>query len=428
MRKIVIILSVIAIQVCFGQTPTLTITEVNYNSDSTQNPGDWFEIYNYGPSTIDLSLYRLRDSSGTGLYLIQPGVTIPAGGYLVFCADTQQFDAIYNITNRIGNLGYGLNNNTDGIRIFDNLNLPVIEMYYQDSLPWPIGADGFGRTLELSTVGSNPADPASWKTGCVLGSPGGPYISCVNETIVVSEINYKSSPTQNAGDWFEVRNIGSTPVDIGNYGVRNHKNDLHYLIPPGTVLDPQEMVVIYNTPALFLTQFPFVSNKVGPFLFGLDGDGDAIRLYNANDKIIFSVYYDDDNLWPNQPDGFGYTLEADTNFLFARDVNNSTSWFAGCPEGTPGFKYNPDCLGGTNDEQELSLLVFPNPTSDFIQIQFKEPLNEWTSTIYNTVGQTISKSENNTSLNLSNLTNGNYILEIQSQSTIVRKKIIVLHE
>jgi hypothetical protein len=428
MKKILFIISMLSLNICSAQAPTLTITEINYNSDSTRNSGDWFELHNYGASSIDLSLYRLRDSSFAGLYLVQPGVSIAAGGYLVFCSDTQRFDAVYNITNRIGNLGYGFNNNTDGIRIFDNTNTLVVEMFYQDSLPWPIGADGFGRTLELINSSLNPADPASWRNGCMLGSPGSAYSPCVNETLVVSEINYKSAPAENAGDWFEIRNIGSSSIDIGNYGVRNHKTELHYLIPAGTILAPQEMVVLYNTPALFIPQFPWVMNKVGPFLFGLDGDGDAIRLYDNNDKIIFSVYYNDDAPWVNTPDGFGYTLEADTNFIFSRDVNNASSWFAGCPEGSPGVKFNPNCLGAIEGELENIVKIFPNPCADILQIQFEEGMDGWEVELYNSMGQLISKQKNITTWDVNHLPNGSYILSIKTSNFSGRKIIFISHD
>lgn len=428
MYKRILIILITLFQLGFAQSPTLTITEICYNTDSTRNTGDWFEIHNYGGSAIDLSLYRLRDSSLTNLYLVQPGVSIPAGGYLVFCADTQQFDAVYNITNRIGNLGFNLGNNDDGIRIFDGTNTLVMEVFYQDSLPWTMGADGWGRTLELNNVSSDPTLPSSWRTGCMLGSPGGPFIPCVNETLVISEINYKSAIPQNAGDWFEIRNIGNTTVNIGNYGVRNHKNELHYLIPAGTTLAPQEMVVLYNTPALFNAQFPFLPNKVGPFLFGLDGDGDAIRLYDANDKIIFSVYYDDDPPWDNTPDGFGYTLEADTNFLFNRDVCDGNNWFAGCPEGSPGVKYNPDCSIGIDESAMDHVLVYPNPTFDVLRIQGMESFPHWKLKLYASTGQLVMTVSDQMQMNVSHLVNGSYILEIETLDNITRKKIIISHE
>ncbi len=427
MRKILIISCFLLAQVGYGQAITLTITEIHYNSDSTRNSGDWFELHNYGSNSIDLSLFRIRDSSATGLYLIQPGLSIPAGGYLVFCTDTQQFDAIYNITNRIGNLGYGFNNKTDGIRIFDNTNALVLQLFYQDSLPWPIGADGFGRTLEIINTSLNPSDPLSWRTGCVLGSPGGPFVPCVNETIVVSEINYKSSPTEDAGDWFEIRNIGSTTVDIGNYRVRDDKDVNYYVIPAGTVLAPQGSVVVIDNPVKFNQQFPLLPNKVGPFFFNLAGDGDCIRLYNSADKVIFSIFYDDDPPWSDQPDGNGYTLEADTMFNFSRDVNDASSWFVGCPEGSPGKKYNPDCLGGIYDPG-VEWSIYPNPSSDFVRILLSAEIQDWKVKIYNALGQQIMNLTNQTYIPVSNLSNGTYILEIESYSFHSRQKIMVSHE
>lgn len=428
MNKILFALSFLLTSICNAQVPTITITEINYHSDSTMNSGNWFEMYNTGASSVDLSLFRIRDSSATNLYLIQPGVSIPAGGYLVFCSDTLQFDAIYNITNRIGNLGFSFGNGSDGIRIFDNTNTLVLEMFYTDSLPWPMGADGYGRTMQIKNNLLNPADTNSWTTGCVLGSPGTDYVPCINETIVVSEINYQSAPAQNAGDWFEIRNIGSTSIDITNYGVRNHKLSMHYLIPSGTVLAPQGSVVVYNTPALFLTQFPGVFNRVGPFLFGLDADGDAIRLYNSNDKVIFSVYYNDDPPWVNEPDGFGYTLESDTNFSFSRQVDESISWFAGCPEGSPGNKYNPDCSIGIEEEISIELSMYPNPASEFIQIDFQVIPEVWKLKIYNALGQQIMNFMNKSIIKVDNLMNGTYILELETSTFITRKKILIAHE
>jgi hypothetical protein len=403
---------------------TIKLTEIHYNSDSTKNTGDWFELYNTGNSPVDLSLYRLRDSSLTGLYLVTPGTIIGPQQYLVFCADTVAFDAVYNITNRKGNLGYGLNNNADGIRVFDQNNAMVFEVFYQDSLPWPIGADGFGRTLELKNTTLDPALPTSWRTGCVLGSPGGPFIPCTSETIVVSEINYSSLLTEDAGDWFEIRNIGNSAVNIGNYKIRDSKNVNLFVIPSNTVLQPQGSLVVYDTPAKFNVQFPWVSNKVGPFFFNLSGDGDCIRIYDANDKIIFSVYYDDDLPWSEQPDGNGYTLEADTNFNFSRDVCDAQSWFAGCPEGSPGVKYNADCNASIESLDQTVISIYPNPASEFLNINLSEGYIT-SIQIINAAGQPVRTILHQSMIDVSFLEKGIYFLRIHTNLNMNIQKLII---
>jgi hypothetical protein len=402
----------------------LTVTEIHYNSDSTRNTGDWFELHNYGSSAIDLGLYRLRDSSATGLYLVQPGVSIPAGGYLVFCADTAAFDAIYSIPNRIGNLGFGLNNKTDGIRVFNNTNTLLFQVFYTDSLPWPKGADGFGRTLQLSSPTADPTVPQNWRTGCVLGSPGGPFVPCTSEIIVISEINYKSSPTEDAGDWFEIRNIGTAPVNIGSYTIRDDKNENTYVIPANTVLAPQGSVVVYDNPNKFNNQFPFVTNKVGPFFFNLSGGGDCLRIYNTDDHVIFSVYYLDDAPWPELPDGQGYTLEADTNFNFSRDVNAVSSWFVGCPEGSPGMKYTSACNLGIDDiSLENNITVYPNPATSYIYIQREDNTGPFEVSLVDLNGRTVAAWKSQQQIPVGHLPRGMYFLLLKDSKNQYAKKL-----
>jgi hypothetical protein len=54
----------------------------------TQNADDWFELYNPGTNTVDLSGYFLSDTlTNTTQREIPAGTTIPAGGYLLVWAD-----------------------------------------------------------------------------------------------------------------------------------------------------------------------------------------------------------------------------------------------------------------------------------------------------------------------------------------------------
>lgn len=352
----------------FLQAQSVTITEINYNSDSTLNTGDWIELHNLTNAPVNLSGWKLRDGNPLHLFIVPNGITIPAGGYHVFCSDTQRFDSFYSLANRTGDLGFGLSNKGDTIQLYSNTNVLQFDLAFTDTLPWPLGADGYGRTLHLKSPGLDIYDTLSWGTGCIGGSPGMAFSPCVNETLVVSEVNYKSLTTENAGDWFEIHNLTAQSMDVSGYLVRDSKNTNAFVIPNGTIIPAKGYLVFYNTPVLFNTQHPGIFNKVGPVLFNLDGVGEAIRIYNAQDKIIFSVFYDDSREWPNDPDGFGYTLEADTNFDFSRDVNWGDNWFSGCMEGTPGRGFDDDCFVGTEENLTTEIHVFPNPSLDGFQV------------------------------------------------------------
>ncbi len=57
----------ILLSICLVIFPAkIALAQVVINEFSSfDNPGDWVEIYNYGPGAVDLSDYRLRDSSAT---------------------------------------------------------------------------------------------------------------------------------------------------------------------------------------------------------------------------------------------------------------------------------------------------------------------------------------------------------------------------
>jgi len=62
-------------------SPGLHINEVESNGGT---PGDWFELFNSGASTVDVSGWKMKDNDDTHAFYVFPaGTSIPAGGYLV---------------------------------------------------------------------------------------------------------------------------------------------------------------------------------------------------------------------------------------------------------------------------------------------------------------------------------------------------------
>ncbi len=60
----------------------LYVNEFSSDTAATITDPDWFEIYNSGPDSVDLSLYRLRDNTTTNKKDL--GGTIVAGGFASF--------------------------------------------------------------------------------------------------------------------------------------------------------------------------------------------------------------------------------------------------------------------------------------------------------------------------------------------------------
>jgi CotH kinase protein/Lamin Tail Domain/Chitobiase/beta-hexosaminidase C-terminal domain/Divergent InlB B-repeat domain len=322
----------------------IKVTEINYHSDSSTDSGDWIEIYNSGTTSINLSDWTFRNSTVYGDYQIPTGTVLNSGAYLVIAENTILFSNEYpDVTNVVGPFSFDLNNGGDNISLTDLQENTIFNFSYDDTPQWPCTADGYGRTLELKTNNSNPSLAASWFDGCMGGSPGGPYQSC-DPDIIISEINYKSATNANAGDWIELFNNTNNAIDLSGWLIGESTGNI-FQIPQGLGLAQNSRIVIYQDNVLFSSQFPLVSNKTGPMIFGLNGDGDVIRISDSTGKLVMSVCYNDTAPWPLTPDGGGYTLEYNLN---AANVNDGVNWFAGCPGGSPGTAYNANCSDCTN--------------------------------------------------------------------------------
>ena len=103
-------------------------------------------------------------------------MTLAAGKYMVLCENEEVFSAIHaSVPTLIGDLGFGLGNGSDVIRLYDASGQLQLSVCYGDVDPWITAADGEGYTLELTDPNANLNDAASWFAGCLGGSPGGPY-------------------------------------------------------------------------------------------------------------------------------------------------------------------------------------------------------------------------------------------------------------
>ena len=95
-----------------------------------------------------------------------------------------------------------------------------------------------------------------------------------------------------------------------------------------------------------------------------------------------------------------------------------------------GFSYTVgNCLvTGIDEIQNLPLSdfvkIYPNPASNIIQLEFKEPFQKFESTIMDEIGNTVLISNKN-QLNVNNLPNGFYILSIQTEKWKKSQKIII---
>ncbi|MBK7937277.1 MAG: lamin tail domain-containing protein [Lewinellaceae bacterium] len=410
-----------------AQDIPLIISEINYNSDPTRDAGDWFEIHNAGAGPIDVSDFSVRDEEWFHRFTVPTGTVVPAGERLVFVEKKGKFLAENPaVTNFAGPLGFGLNDSSDEIHLFDRSGDELALAAYRDEKPWPCTPDGFGRSLERGNTSGDPTLPDSWFDGCVGGSPGVAFSPCL-ETPTVSEVNYKSASTADAGDWLELHNRSAATLELGGWSLRDAENGHVFTIPAGTSLPAGGYRVFFDDAAKFSAQFPAVSNKTGPLGFGLSGDGDLVRLYDPAGRLQLSLCFNDASPWPEAADGGGYTLEIKD---LEGSLNDPENWFAGCPGGSPGKAFNPDCVVDTDAPvvHAGAIRLWPNPARDAVFVRYHHN-GEARIRLFDVLGkivleETMPGTEAN--LSLANLPAGIYRVEIRSGNNTSLSQLAVV--
>jgi hypothetical protein len=224
------------------------------------------------------------------------------------------------------------------------------------------------------------------------------------ETIVINEINYKSSDDFNANDWVELYNPNSYSLDVSNWSLKDDDDTHVFNFPAGTTMPPKGYLVLVRDPNDFTAVFPEITNYVGNLGFGL-GTSDAVRLFNQNTILQDEVIYFSDAPWSSCANGTGNTLELMTP---NSDNNLPENWKCLNPNGSPNA-INSNTLS-LNKENFNGIYVYPNPAKNILYVA-GAPSN-FEVEIYSPTGQKVFKSENTNRIPISQLSEGVYFIKI----------------
>jgi hypothetical protein len=344
-----------------AQSADVVISEINFNSDSSRNSGDWIELYNRGSVAVELTGYSIRKATPYQTFRLPDGLSIAPGSYLVLAEDSLAFATQHPSISNVREIKLQLENSGDEIHLLNAKNQSIQSVTFSDEIPWVYGADGTGRTMEFRTDSTNQNDPQNWFAGCMFGSPGMAFSAC-QDALIFSEINYH--PLSPMGDWVEIRNMTGSSIDLSNWYISDANSDNRFYFPSGTIIAPDQSIVIAENDTLFHEVWPGRETVIGSTSFGFSNAGEMIRLFNASGILEFSIFYED-TLWPTEADGFGKTLELRDPTKLMQDHQN---WFAGCYNGSPAKAYDPECWI-SDPEGDLNWWISYDASSDQIIIE-----------------------------------------------------------
>ncbi|MEO5915177.1 MAG: lamin tail domain-containing protein [Luteolibacter sp.] len=126
----------------------------------------------------------------------------------------------------------------------------------------------------------------------------------LSNNLVVSELHYNDPVNSDNFDFVELKNIGTTPLDLTNV---NLNTAVTFNFTAGTTLAPGAFTLVVKSLASFQSRHGTGKPVAGVYSGNLANGGEQFVLsYNTTPLRDFT--YDDEAPWPTQPDGNGPSL------------------------------------------------------------------------------------------------------------------------
>ena len=197
----------------------LVISEVLYNEPGSDGGGEWIEIFNSGPTAIDLSSYKIGDeeemnpssAESGGMWQFPAGASIPAGAVQIIArsasvfATNNSFSPTYEVDDTDGAVPNMINytawsnnptpqitmaNSNDQVLLLDGSDALVDTVSWGNTFSFNPGldadAEGDGQSYERINAFVDTDSAADWR----LGNPSSPGTVPVPEPAGISLVAF----------------------------------------------------------------------------------------------------------------------------------------------------------------------------------------------------------------------------------------------
>ena len=300
------------------KVPSVFVSEVWPGGSGSTYAADWFEVTNFGAAAVDLTGWKMDDSSNSpagsvalnGVTSLAPGqsavfletttpdTTVPAFLTAWFGATPPAGLAVGTYTGS----GVGLSTGGDAVNLFDASNIRFTGVSFGASTGG-VTFDNAAAALALATLSVNGVNGAFVSTnGLETGSPG-----TTDPVPFITEVSpFSSGNSPYAADWFEVTNTGDYALDITGWKMDDNSNSstAAVALTGVTNIAPGQSVIFLEstTPATtvpgFLTAWfgatPPVGLAVGTYTgagVGLSTGGDAVNLFDSYGNRVTGIAF-----------------------------------------------------------------------------------------------------------------------------------------
>jgi hypothetical protein len=216
------------------------------------------------------------------------------------------------------------------------------------------------------------SDPIEFITGI-------PDVALWRDNLVISEIMYNPpepmgsevgiASNKNDFEYIEITNISENlNIDLSHLDFVNGVQ-FDFSTASSRIIPPAKSVVLVSNLSAFRARYGDTPTVIGIYESLLSNSGETIRLAYALNTTIIELKYDDNDPWPNSPDGDGYSLVlaepmSSPNHSLASNwtTSNLMGGSPGSPE--PDLLAFGDYIANFFSSEEMADIEISGPFSD----------------------------------------------------------------
>jgi len=191
-----------------GSDFDVLVSEIHYNPLGSDDRGEFLELFNRGPTRVDLSGWYFE--AGVD-FTFPAGAVLDPGRRLVVAGDPA-FLAAQGVADVYGPWAGRLDNDGELIILNRADGMQIDLVSYGDGGLWPSLPDGNGPSLELGDPNADNELAEAWHASAVVGGTPG----CENgPPAPPSAVRINEIGTAPGAGWVELFNTGGAPVALG---------------------------------------------------------------------------------------------------------------------------------------------------------------------------------------------------------------------
>lgn len=327
-----------------AEIPTLVITEIMFDPELTpsERQGEWFEVANVGTQPAVLDGFSLRTRSEDH---VVSSLTIAGGDRAVLAVDADPASNGGVAADYAYGADLSLFNTSGVVEIVTPNGTSIDRVEYSSARDFPLEK---GRSIELGATNTDNALGANW---CVtidryndvdFGTPGiagncdepAPAVP-----LMISEImRNPAAVSDTVGEWFEIYNPTSDPVDLRNWSISDEGSERH-LIRESVIVPAEGFVVVARSGDTAVNGGVVADHVTGVAMVLINGE-DELALHDHHGRPVDVVRWNNTDLMP-RPNGASMSRSVTSLESFAPTTDPS-AWcttsdqFASGDRGTPG--------------------------------------------------------------------------------------------